>query len=354
MTYTFLAQLGGRFPSDINVNRNRDLNSPSTESEPDHDTIAAAGALPGSGVPFPGSRSETETDPYRLEGIATTAAFAPVGAGALAAIEQERRASAGESNVPNQGSAYPTMAPQQPVQTQTFVMPVDGQAPLMQSQAQPEASPLDQPHAPHRQNTNYSEWFAPAAAGAGVGALGAAAYSHHQNQKTPISEEPESAISNPTTGAPVAIPTTTNTLAHASPTYQSSPSSTRAVYDEPVSTKPIVTGVNALPTATMGAANAGAYNSNAGTSGDATNLDGPATSSAASGEKLGGLEAEGAHGTGQLFPKVVRHDTDMSVSQLHVPGEFPHGTTPGVRGAGVMGTSTGSTAAPSQWDLVRE
>lgn len=40
-----------------------------------------------------------------------------------------------------------------------------------------------------------------------------------------------------------------------------------------------------------------------------------------SGSGLGGLEGKGAHETGR-FP-VVRHDTDMSVSALHVPGEFP-------------------------------
>lgn len=37
--------------------------------------------------------------------------------------------------------------------------------------------------------------------------------------------------------------------------------------------------------------------------------------------QLGGLESEGAHETGHL-PKVIRHDTDISVSRLHVPGQF--------------------------------
>jgi len=38
---------------------------------------------------------------------------------------------------------------------------------------------------------------------------------------------------------------------------------------------------------------------------------------------IGGLEAEGARETGQIFPTVLRHSTQMSVSQLHVPGDFP-------------------------------
>jgi hypothetical protein len=37
---------------------------------------------------------------------------------------------------------------------------------------------------------------------------------------------------------------------------------------------------------------------------------------------LGGLEAHGARETGKL-PTMVRHDTDLSISALHVPGEFP-------------------------------
>lgn len=42
---------------------------------------------------------------------------------------------------------------------------------------------------------------------------------------------------------------------------------------------------------------------------------------------LGGLEKEGARETGHIFPSVVRHDTNMSVSRLHVPGEFPKPAT---------------------------
>lgn len=37
---------------------------------------------------------------------------------------------------------------------------------------------------------------------------------------------------------------------------------------------------------------------------------------------LGGLESEGARETGAIIP-LIRHGTNMSISQLHVPGEFP-------------------------------
>ena len=39
-------------------------------------------------------------------------------------------------------------------------------------------------------------------------------------------------------------------------------------------------------------------------------------------DNLGGLESQGAHETGAVFPKVVRRDTEM----LHVPGEYPKKT----------------------------
>ncbi|GIZ48094.1 hypothetical protein CKM354_001116700 [Cercospora kikuchii] len=45
-------------------------------------------------------------------------------------------------------------------------------------------------------------------------------------------------------------------------------------------------------------------------------LSGPAS------PPLSGNEAQGAHETGQLFPRVIRHDTNLSISKLHVPGEF--------------------------------
>jgi len=61
------------------------------------------------------------------------------------------------------------------------------------------------------------------------------------------------------------------------------------------------------------------------TQGDIVTVAGPTSttigSDVAAGE-LGGLEREGARETGAIFP-MIRHDTNMSISQLHVPGKFP-------------------------------
>lgn len=53
-----------------------------------------------------------------------------------------------------------------------------------------------------------------------------------------------------------------------------------------------------------------------------SNTRGPSELFQSAAGKLGGMEGKGAHETGH-FPTVVRHDTDMSVSALHVPGEYP-------------------------------
>jgi hypothetical protein len=68
---------GGRFPSDIQVDRNLDaeLSRSSGESSGDREVLAEAGALPGSGVPF-----TTATHPISgAENEETQSAFAPNG-----------------------------------------------------------------------------------------------------------------------------------------------------------------------------------------------------------------------------------------------------------------------------------
>lgn len=54
-------QPGGRFPSDINIRRNLQVPLPpsSDTSSDDRDVVAAAGALPGSNVPFPVTEQQT-------------------------------------------------------------------------------------------------------------------------------------------------------------------------------------------------------------------------------------------------------------------------------------------------------
>jgi hypothetical protein len=139
-----------------------------------------------------------------------------------------------------------------------------------------------------------SDWIAPAAAGVGVAGMAAAAAAEAHAEKgqgeivmPPEEEKPEvpekstrrsSPPSESAVGVAVANTTTTDLKT-----------------DEPI----VVAAAAATPISAEDASKS---------------------------EELGGLEREGAHETGTIFPKVIRHDTDMSISQLHIPGKFPKQT----------------------------
>ncbi|GAB7352181.1 hypothetical protein MBLNU459_g2660t3 [Dothideomycetes sp. NU459] len=366
---------GGRFPSDINIQRsiNAPL-SPSSESpsEPDHDTIAAATAMPG--TTFPAEQdNQHETDPYRLDGIAA-GAVAGAGTGAVAAdigdrAQKEAIAKAADPNTVTEGYAQPareqydlnpvdrfdpTHDQHQPTATQTFALPLQSEAPVSQVQPEP-VSPLAQPSnfspaQPSRQHTNYGEWMAPAAAGVGAGVIGSEAYRHHNAQKPTLAEDTEPTGDrnvNPTTGSPVPVMTTTNTIPHSSsmhlPVTEPIPTPSEGYGRSLSSAEAVPTpAAEMLPTSNTGATHAGAFQDNSGISGAVSSN--PSTVEYGI-NGLGGLERQGAHETGVLFPKVIRHDTDMSVSQLHVPGEFP------VQSGRVQPstTTTGDFVPPSTW-----
>ena len=173
--------------------------------------------------------------------------------------------------------------------------------------------------------SSYSNWVAPAAVGVGAGAAGAAAYNHYNHddksdlQRQAATEAalvddggveaaPSAApINNATESAPFGGPRDAQSAPVITPVGNGS---TGTADDKSVA--PQVTGNDPNTTYLSYASNTGS--GIAGSSDiSAPKLDGG----------LGGLEARGAHETGQIFPKVIRHDTDISVSQLHVPGEFP-------------------------------
>jgi hypothetical protein len=101
------------------------------------------------------------------------------------------------------------------------------------------------------------------------------------------------------------VPSSEATTASTSESTSAIPSSTPSLISDPAATKPaetITASADVLDTSDL-----------------ATPL---ASKQEGSEFPLGGNEKEGAHETGQLFPRVIRHDTNMSISKLHVPGEF--------------------------------
>jgi hypothetical protein len=338
---------GGRFPSDLNISRTRNLDAPQSPSSDssDRDTIGAVPAV----VPIiradePARKySRDNEDPYRLQGIASHSPGMTPGA----------------ANYDDDQARYVANSQANPAQPQqSFFLP--GQQHL----SQPPASVYQQaehiqPAQPNpsdyeRDHSSYGDWMAPAAIGAGAGAAGAAAYNHYnkddksdlqqqaakeaalvddggvssnEDDKTILQQQAAEEAALVDDGGVEAAPT-------AAPinNIPSAAENAPVISDRDLTSAPTITPiVDSAPSTvdntplTAQTANSGpnatylSYASSAGPgiagSSDiaAPQMDGG----------LGGLEARGAHETGHIFPSVVRHNTDISVSQLHVPGEFP-------------------------------
>ena len=179
---------------------------------------------------------------------------------------------------------------QQP--TETYVQPQQDQSFLG-------GEPAQQPGGLARQNSSsYRDWMAPAAvgvAGAGAGAAGYAAYQSHEQE---VAVPPQQEETFPPRDAP------------APETYQPSGFAAGPAAGVPANTA--TRDIDTTPTAF----------STSDTADPAATISMPPPGETST---LGGLEREGAHETGHIFPKIIRHDTDMSVSKLHVPGEYPKG-----------------------------
>lgn len=328
---TSFASVGGRFPSDLNLSSgNAALQSPSSESS-DHNTIQATGAYFGTQGTDHGRSDE---DPYRLRGIAshspekvTTPATA---AAATAAPKTASYDDDQERYMASQPQAYQSQVPpQEPVQNKAFYLP--GQQPATTyQQAQPVQAPAQQsfepaqargldsadssalPRDPDPRHSSYGNWMAPAALGAGAGVAGTAAYNHMNNKEDDIQQQQQQQQPlQPETGVAGSRGLEDSLPAAPAPTTTSS---TNNII-------PIPAYNNAdMPNEQI---------TNTASAGPTTLNYGPAPTTAAAatttdkGTTLGGQEAAGAHETGHIFPSVVRHDTDISVSQLHVPGSFP-------------------------------
>ena len=144
----------------------------------------------------------------------------------------------------------------------------------------------------------HNDWIAPAAAGVGVAGMAAVAAGAYTEQ------EQGEVVGTPEHEKPVVPEKSTR---RSSPPTE--PSTTVPATIVPATTVPITTVPNTR-------------NIEIPTNGSATGVV-TADPIVQNERQLGGLESEGAHETGTIFPKVVRHDTNMSISQLHVPGKFP-------------------------------
>ncbi|KAK7701259.1 phosphatidylinositol 4,5-bisphosphate-binding protein [Botryosphaeria dothidea] len=262
-------QPGGRFPSDLTVNRHLQapLSPSSGSSEADHDLTTAAGGL---------QHEQPETSTYygsHQQNQPQQQYYAPVIEHGQASHQQQ----------------YPPAQTRGPYEAQHIYQPQPQQVYPAQASYPPNEPDLVR----HNSTTTYNNWLAPAAGGATAGVLGAEAYGK-QHEKSAVQEDgvpkdspeepwsPTDAAPGTTAAAAVSFPSTrTSSLADTLDSEGPAMASTTAAQD----------GHAATIFANAAAAN-GTANGNA-----KTTTERPAV--------------------------IARNDTDISVSQLHVPGEYP-------------------------------
>ncbi|KAI3488056.1 hypothetical protein L1887_47934 [Cichorium endivia] len=273
-------QPGGRFPSDMNLPRSNDAPlSPSSDSS-GRDTTLAAAALPGSHTAGPSHADygRSDEDPYRLRGIAS---HSPAATPAPATVVAPAKATTLPGQQPASTYQQPASTYQQPASTYQQPEPLQQyqqQAPIQPAQTYAAQDPASYP-SHERGQSSYGDWMAPAALGAGAGAAGTAAYNHYNNQSEPEPTQYPSATTAPEPGA-----AGDRSLADPMPAA-------------PSTVAPTTEGSTYL-----------SYPSTAGNgvAGSSSAAAAPVANASASNDGLGGLEARGAHETGQIFPRVVR------------------------------------------------
>ncbi len=256
---------GGRFPSDLNIQRGLQAPlSPSSgaDSDQDRDVIAAAGSLPGSGVPF-------SNTPERHTDLQTT-------------VHQP-------APVTNTATTNNHYAP--------------GQHPNI----------LPAHTTPHQDSVSqYGEWMAPIAAGTGGLAVGAGVMHHHdQRQQQPMVEtsahqmDGEAAIPSPgQSSAPI-------------------PVATAAPIDAPTGPRAMSESTTAPSSAAGNATSSGADTATLSTVPTSTGYPAANESMFDANGVFTGPRAAKTPPTAYVLKPSDRSKSHTTISDLHVPGEFP-------------------------------
>lgn len=290
---------GGRFPSDINVQRG--LQAPLSPSsgdsfdETDRDAIASAGALPGSGIPFvAGGSIHPHTD------LQQPATYQPGNEMAGAAP------SAATTIYPAGISDYTAGDHRRVAPTSTGAVPVETAS-------------------------TYGEWMAPIAAGvggAGLGAAGATAYNHHhQTQPENVNDQQDAIPAAGHSSAPIVDDTAAPLDAPVAPRQMLSAGATMP-HEELNSGVGVVAPApsQVLAAAGVGAGSAG-HSGYTGTGNNTTPIETGYSSSANATAPIDpniATPAEGIDAAGHRRPEMPHSAKSvMTISDLHVPGEFP-------------------------------
>ena len=193
-------QPGGRFPSDINTSR--DLHAPlspsSSTSSDDRHVIAAASALPGSGAQYGGFGQQAQHQGHQGHESDTSdknawPSSAPLQDQYIARKQQNNSVQKQPVPIPTSSQANATMFHgeeynKQPMYSQGISSEGPGSVAYgTPSQIQPHQAFQQVPQHPYRSSSTYGEWMAPAAAGVGGAVTGAAGVEaiHQREQANP-------------------------------------------------------------------------------------------------------------------------------------------------------------------------
>jgi hypothetical protein len=340
-------QPGGRFPSDLNVNRHLQMPlSPSSgTSSDDRDAIAAAGALPGAANPY------DNTTPLATEGYVGGKERQPT----IPYVPEE----------PRRYPTYETRYDSQPAPVATVVEPSYSRPQGFRSSSQafeqprqpppvPFEQPLEQPRflqqnqavteLPHQQANE--EFAIGAGGGALAGAAGTAAYFSHEQKQEPT--QPFEQV-----GAPVyPDPVENQSRALPTETYDPIENQSRAL---PMETYDPITKVQSSTPSGNGittplGAGAGATQSAAPETLASTSTSAPALAPAT--PPIGTLLSSHDRLRSPAATASIMSDSSVedqplerpklnsvnTVSDLHIPGEYPR--------TSISGPSTGSTPHP--------
>ncbi len=189
-------QPGGRFPSDLQINRDlRAPLSPSSESsDRDHDVIAEAGALPGSEMQsqMPGEPGNSGAEPSKHRAPAAIGA-SPIHPNRGTEIgSPEARSERGQLPHHDKGYQENTAVGHgtRPLPSDLQKSHAEWEGAHQQSRPAEQYDYLPNPEGAHdldqRTHSNYGGWMAPGAAavgGATAGAVGNQAYRNHEQQR---------------------------------------------------------------------------------------------------------------------------------------------------------------------------
>jgi hypothetical protein len=324
---------GGRFPSDLQVDRSLQARGPSSgsSSEVGLDLATAAGGLHTVHASYPNAYEDRT--PY-------DDAYGP-------GNPYEYHPENPSQQLQQQTSYYANNAPATPGQNAANIAPTDPN----QSAAQPVPFQPYQPNAAQQQPqqqypsfgqnqrvvSNYSNWMAPAAAGAGglaAGAVGAEALRRHR-QEQEQEDETNAALAGAGVDARTGPTSSQDYASHPATQIVSQhenaalvggmvPLSGHSREDEG---HEAFSGVQSpVVVTTEGQAPAVAHEAFVGVSAPVESTTRelpqatPALVTAEEGKQLGSVNGEPAR---NVAPVMRRQGTDFSVSDLHVPGEYP-------------------------------